>query len=313
MNQETIRNTPKPPSLSGKPILIAAIVVAAIVFLIIFPPYTMVATGHTGIVTTFGRVESYTLTEGFHLKNPVQKVISIDNRIQKNSITLPAFSSDIQQVNVICSINYRVDKATAQDLYKNIGINYYSTIVEPRVLENVKAVFSKYSAENLIGARETLSRQITELLTAELKNNGIEFISMSIEDIDFTDTFTDAVEAKQVAEQTKLRVETEQAQQVSMEKSAAERRVIAADADAKERSIIAEADAEIIKIQADAAKYAGEREAEKNQALAAALTDTFIEYLKITRWDGSVPQVQMSGGTAYPVIDLSDADTRLAE
>jgi regulator of protease activity HflC (stomatin/prohibitin superfamily) len=268
-------------------------------------PYTVVPTGHTGVVTTFGRVENYTLTEGFHLKNPVQQVVLIDNRAQKATVSMQAFSSDIQQVDLVCSVNYQVDRDTAQNLYRNVGVDYYEKIMLPRIQENVKAVFTKYTAENLVGARSTLSAQVKELLAPLMKANGIEIIAVSIEDIDFTDAFTDAVEAKQVAEQTKLRVETEQSQQVSVEKATAERRIIAANAEAQERAIFAEADAQVARVQADAARYAGEQEAAKNQALAQSLTDEFIQYLKVTRWDGSVPQVQLSGGEAYPVINLA--------
>ena len=290
-------------------ILVAVAVVVLIVVVVALAPYTVMPTGHTGIVTTFGRVENYTLTDGFHLKNPIQQVIMMDNRAQKATVSMQAFSSDIQQVDVVCSVNYRVDRETAQDLYRNVGVNYYQTIMEPRIQEDVKAIFTKYSAENLVGARATLSNQVKELLSPLMKQNGIDIIAVSIENIDFTDAFTNAVEDKQVAEQTKLRVETEQAQQVSVERSAAERRVIAANAEAEERAIFAEADAKVARVQADAARYAGEQEAAKNQALAQSLTAPFIEYLKITRWNGSVPQVQLSGSGAYPVIDITPEET----
>lgn len=307
MSQPYVKMPRRKPRLSV--ILVAAAAVLLIVVVVALSPYVVVPTGHTGIVTTFGRVENYTLPEGFHLKNPIQQVIMMDNRAQKATVSMQAFSSDIQQVDVVCSVNYRVDRETAQDLYRNVGINYYQTIMEPRIKEDVKAVFTKYSAENLVGARATLSTQVKELLSPLMKQNGIDIIAVSIEDIDFTDAFTNAVEEKQVAEQTKLRVETEQAQQVSVEKSAAERRIIAANAEAQERAIFAEADAKVARIQADAARYAGEQEAAKNLAIAQSLTKEFIEYLKITRWNGSVPQVQLSGSGAYPVIDITPEAT----
>ena len=287
-----------------KLIIAAVILVLVIVVFVALAPYTVVPTGHIGIVTTFGHVENYTLPEGLHLKNPLQQVILMDTRTQKATLTLQAFSSDIQQVDVVCTVNYAVEKNTVQDLYQDIGVDYYDKVMAPRIQEDVKAVFTKYTAENLIGARSTLANQIQELLVPFMQDKGVRIVSIAIENIDFTDAFTDAVEKKQVALQTKLRVETEQSQQVSVEKSAAERRVIAANAEAQERSIFAEADAKVARIQADAARYAGEQEAAKNQALAAALTDEFIQYLKITRWNGSVPQVPLAGGEAYPVINL---------
>jgi regulator of protease activity HflC (stomatin/prohibitin superfamily) len=288
-----------------KLIVVAVVIVVVVAALIAMAPYTVVPTGHIGIVTTFGHVENYTLPEGFHLKNPVQQVILMDTRTQKATLTLQAFSSDIQQVDVVCTVNYSVDKSTVQDLYQNIGVDYYEKVMEPRIQEDVKAVFTKYTAENLIGARATLANQIEELLQPFMEEKGIRIVSVAIENIDFTDAFTNAVEEKQVALQTKLKVETEQAQQVSVEKATAERRIISANAEAQERSIFAEADAKVARVQADASRYAGEQEAAKNQAIAQSLTDEFIQYLKITRWNGSVPQVQLAGGEAYPVINLA--------
>ena len=54
-----------------------------------------------------------------------------------------------------------------------------------------------------------------------------------------------------------------------------------------------------------------EAEAEANKMIAASLTGELIEYQKVLRWNGSLPQVQ-TGGAAYPIIDIglgTDADT----
>lgn len=44
-----------------------------------------VGTGKTGVVTTFGKIENYTLESGFHLKAPWRTVTEIDTTI--NEIT----------------------------------------------------------------------------------------------------------------------------------------------------------------------------------------------------------------------------------
>ena len=187
----------------GKKGLVALILVALLVLALVTCT-AQVPTGYTGIVTTFGKVEDYTLEAGFHLISPVQQIILMDNREQKTPFSTEAFSSDIQQVNIIGSINYAINKATAMTLFKEVGTDYFSKLVNPRMLENTKAVFSKYTAENLVSAREQLSIQIRENLSQEMERYGISIISISIENIDFTDAFTDAVEAKQVAAQKKL-------------------------------------------------------------------------------------------------------------
>ena len=110
------------------------------------------------------------------------------------------------------SVNYSIDKETAQELYKTVGRNYYDNVVYPRILECTKACFSQYTAESLVANRNVLSDRIMNELAGDMKAFGVKIINVSIENIDFTDAFTDAVEAKQVAEQQKLKAAIEQEQ-----------------------------------------------------------------------------------------------------
>lgn len=244
-----------------------------------------VPTGYTGILTTFGKVEDTTLDAGLNIIAPWQRIVKLDNRSQKVEITTDAFSSDIQQVQVVASINYCIDQQTAHTLYKTVGKNYYDNVVLPRILENVKAVFAKYSAENLIANREDLSTEIVAAMRTDMADYGINVISLSIEDIDFTDAFTDAVEAKQVAAQEKLTAETKQAQLTMEQRAEAERAVIAA-----------EAELEVTKIQAESAFYAGEKEAEMNKKIADSLSEGLIKYYYIKQWDGKLPTTVLGDG-----------------
>ncbi|MBR2054447.1 MAG: prohibitin family protein, partial [Clostridia bacterium] len=202
-----------------------------------------IATGYTGIVTTFGKVEDYTLEAGFHLKSPFQQITLMDNREQKTTFKTQAFSSDIQQVDITGSINYAIDKSTAMTLFREVGTDYFDKLIYPRMLENTKAVFSQYTAENLVSARETLSAQIRDDLSQEMAPYGITVISVSIENIDFTDAFTDAVENKQVAAQKKLQAEIEQEQKTMETQQQAERQQIEAEAAANVKKMNADAEA----------------------------------------------------------------------
>lgn len=285
---ETVPNVPG--------IIISAAVVL-IALILIFSCITTVPTGYTGILTTFGRVEDVTMSAGVHFIAPWQRVIKLDNRTQKVDITTQTFSADIQQVDVAMSVNYCIDQSTAQELYKTVGEKYYDTVLYPRILENTKAVFAKYTAEELVANRNVLSGEIQELLKSDAARYGIQIVNFSVEDIDFTDAFTNAVEAKQVAAQNKLTAETEQAQKTMEQEQIAKRRIIDANAAAEEARIQAEADLEVTKIQADAAEYAGLKEAAKNKAISEWLTDTLIKYYYIQQWDGKLPQTMLSGDT----------------
>lgn len=256
-----------------------------------------VPAGHTGILTTFGRVEDRILTEGLNWKSPFQKVIKMDNRTQKKVEEFQAFSSDIQEVNIMLAVNYSINQETAQNLYRTVGVEYYTNIVYPRLLESTKSVFSSYTAEQLIGNRENLSNEIKDLVIPDVARYGIIISDISVQDIDFTDAFTNAVEAKQVAAQDKLTAETKQAQLTMEAEQEAHRQVIKAQADAEQAKIAAQADLEVTKIQADAAEYAGQKEAARINAIAQVLTPDVLKYYNILQWDGKLPVYMLGKDT----------------
>lgn len=286
--------------------LLAAIIISAV--LLTLSCIAIVPTGYTGILTTFGRVEDRTISSGFNFIAPWQQIVKMDNRTQKVQLSTSAFSSDIQQVDVAMSVNYCIDQETAQELYRTVGTNYYDNVMFPRIQENTKAVFAAYSAENLIAKRDSLSDQIAEAMSKDLKRYGITIVSIAIEDIDFTDAFTNAVEAKQVAAQNKLTAQTEQEQKTMEERATAERAKIAAQADADKAIIAANADLEVVKVQAEAALYAGEKEAEMNKRISESLTGELTDYYWIKQWDGKLPTTVLSDNGNY-MLSLNTEDS----
>ena len=243
-----------------------------------------VPTGHTGVLTTFGKVEDNTLESGMNFKAPWQEVIVMDNRVQKQSTDLMCFSSDIQEVSMKYTVNYQISSKDAMTIYKTIGVDYYANIIVPNITEAVKTAVAHYNAEALVSGRSELSQVIQEDLTARLAAYNIIVVSASIEDMDFTDAFTNAVEAKQVAEQNKLKAQTE-----------AEQRVIEAEAAATIKQVNAEAEANAKKIAADAEAYEigvkATAEAEANKQLAESITQELIDYKYYETWNGELPGV----------------------
>ena len=272
--------------------------IAAALILLIFSMITMVPTGYTGIKTTFGKVENDTLPSGINFKLPWQSVINMDNREQRAPFTLQAFSKDIQQVDIQGSINLNIDKTTAMNLYREVGVGYWDILVTPRVYEDVKIIIAKYTAEKLVENRQACSDQIYDLLKTELAEKGINVISFAIENIDFTDAFESAVEAKQVATQEKQKAQTEQERQTMEMQQKAERDRIQAQAEADVQKIDADAKAYSVKVQAEA-------QAEANKKLAETLSDQLIKYNMIHQWDGKLPIVN-SGNGGMNLINVQD-------
>lgn len=275
---------------------VAAFVVGLI--LLIVSLFTSVPTGYTGILTTFGKVNDSALEAGINIKMPWQDVVLMDNREQTKDFSVLAFSSDIQEVKVSGTISYSINKTTAMKLYRDIGKNYYDILVTPRLNEAIKVTISEYTAEKLIINRGQLSANVLEVINAATSEYGLNIINVAI-DVDFSDSFTDAVEAKQVATQVLQKAQTEQEQETMIAQQQAER-----------QKIEAQAEADVAKMQADAEAYAirikAEAEAEANKKLAESLTDELIDYQQAILWNGVLPATYISGTSdALPVVGIN--------
>lgn len=253
------------------------IIAAALVLLVVIVgcnAFTIVEAGHTGVVVTLGKVNEGVLQEGLHTKIPfVQKVVKIDNRIVKLEVSTEAFSKDLQTVSTTLAINYRVDTSKSYSIYKNIGASYESVLVTPAVNEVLKAITAQYTAEESVTNRALISEGLISGLNDKLNSIGLYITDVNIVNFDFSDAFITAIEEKQVAQQKLLKAETEKQTAITN----------------------AEAEAEALKIKATA-------EAEANKTISASLTDQIIEYSKIEKWNGVMPQVT---GNAETLIDLT--------
>ena len=284
----------------GKITIIAFVVVIIIgVAIDIFnPAYGWCATvpaGHVGVVEHFGQVRESTLQPGFHMTGFFEHVHPVDIRTQRHN-----YNTDIQQVGLMIAVNENISPDAAYKLYTTVGMNYLENLLEPRLMENTKVVISKYTAESLIANREKLSAEVLVKMQADMVQYGINVTAISIENIDFTDQYEAAIEAKQVATQEKQKAQTEE-----------ERKTMEAEQAAKRKKIEADADAEVQKINADAEAYAitarTEAEAEANKKLNASLTDQLINYNQILRWDGKLPTF-MGGEGTMPILNFGGVE-----
>lgn len=159
----------------------------------------------------------------------------------------------------------------------------------------VKAVVAHYDASSLISNRDAVASQMDTKLREVLAEYNIDLQYISVTNFDFTDTFTDAVEAKVKAQQEKEKAETD-----------AEKRRVEAQATADADLIAANAEAEKSKVAADAELYVAEKKAEANRALNDSLNSNLLEYYRITNvdslWNGELP-TYVGGDGSIPIIN----------
>ena len=134
-----------------------AIRILGVVFgcgLILFSCMSFVPTGHTGIQTTFGRVNDGTLDAGLAWHAPWVNVVNMDNREQRAKFEMEAFSADIQEVQVTGSINYYVQKLFSRNQGSAVlKHTFEGAEVQEKVLSGAVGVGTWYTSakfDNLI-------------------------------------------------------------------------------------------------------------------------------------------------------------------
>ena len=277
------------------------IVIAVIICILVAAAASTVTTipaGHTGVVTTFGKVSDTVLQEGLHFKMPWQTVHKINNKITKLEVETEAFSKDLQTVSTVIAVQYRVDKSKSFSIYKEVGSNYETILVIPAVNEVLKAITAQYTAEESVTNRSNVSTGLLAGLNAKLNDIGIIVEDVNIINFDFSEAYISAIEEKQVAEQRLLKAQTEAEEKKVTAQAEADANLILAEAEAqakaKARLIEAEAEAEAKTVVAAA-------EAEANKLISESLDKNVIDYKTVEKWDGVLP---VATGTT-PFIDIS--------
>lgn len=277
-------------------LIITASIVGALGLTALISSMTVVPAGHTGVKVTLGEVSSSTLTEGFHLKTPfVTSVIKVSNKIQKYESDADAVSKDLQSVSSTIAVNYRLAAASSANIYQNIGLDYENILIAPAIQEAMKASTSQYTAEELITRRTEVGEGVKEFLNERLNTYGVYVEKFNIVNFDFSSTFNEAIEQKQVAEQNLLRTRTEQEQEI-----------VKANAEAEKKKIAAEAEANKILTEANA-------QAEANRKLEESLSEKVLKYKIVENWDGVYPKVVSNGNFMFDIGGIEEVTTNSNE
>lgn len=285
---------------AGKTTGIVCAAIAAI--LVIANSVAFVPVGSTGVVVTLGKVQSGMLSEGLHVKAPfVTQIMSMNNQVQRLDVETEATSKDLQAISTGIALNFHLSGESSASMYQTVGKGYSDTLITPAIQEVVKNVMAQYSAEQLITNRSTVSVAISDELISKMTVYGIMIDDFNIVNFSFSPEFDAAIEAKQIAEQNKIKAQTEKEQRVIEAEAAGQEKTIAAQAEADAIKLKAQAEAEAIRIKAEA-------EAEANKKLSSSLSGSILQYNAIEKWNGEYPNV-VSGSDTSMLIDISGNET----
>lgn len=275
---------------------------------------SVVPTGYTGIKATFGAVSDEVLSNGLNLHAPWVSIITISNKEQTTTSNGSAFSKDLQEVSFTYTAKYSLTAAAAPEVYRTVGENYSNVLITPQINNAIKTEFGARQAEQMTSVRTEIQDNINKAVAAYVAPYGIT-VQVFIDDFDFTDAYTDAIEAKQVAEQTALKDATEQTMQTERTRQEAERAKIQAEneaaiaeinatAAANAAQIEAAANLEVAKMEADAIAYRGKKEAEALAAKDEVISETLIDYEYAQNWDGKLPSTIVGATDLLPILNI---------
>lgn len=179
---------------------VAGIVILFLIVLL-FNTISIIKPGEIGIIIRMGKVNRV-VDSGVMVKIPfIEKRIRMNTRIQKENVTSTAVTQDLQDVNAELALNYSINKDSALELYKSVGIDYKDNIVIPVLHESFKAGTAKYSAEGIITKRSEAKEEILTVIKDRLNDYGIVVSDLNIVNLEFSEAFNQAIEEKAIAQQ----------------------------------------------------------------------------------------------------------------
>lgn len=200
---------------------------------------------------------------------------------------LQTYSQDQQPATVAITVTWSAladEKSIARTFTQYGSVDALETaVIVPSVAEGFKNRFGNYNSVNAIQKRALLNSEVSEEVNRLTKGAPVKIESIQIQDIEFSEAYEQAVEARMTA-------------QVEVEKKTQDK--LTAQINADMTVIDAEAKAKSVKLAGDA-----EASAIRAKADALAQNARLVEYTAAQRWDGVLPTTMIPGG-GVPMISL---------
>ncbi|MBQ3065273.1 MAG: hypothetical protein IJC98_03450 [Clostridia bacterium] len=287
--------------------VIALVIVLGIV--IILSTFTIVPSGYVGVKVTMGQISDEVMTSGTYLHIPfIQSITKVLTKQTDQVYPDSIWGESSEQTAVYMSnitVTYKLNPEMAAYVVKNVA-NYSEDLVNVTLVSSALKAAARTLETPLVTNRSYIESAAVDSLQSAVDNkygaNVVTILNVNINDMDFEESYQNAIAERQLAEQAYQKQAIEN--KTALEKAEADKQVAITNAEAKAEAdkIEAEAQAEIVRIAAEA-------QAEANHKLAESLTEQLVQYQMIEAWDGKLPVVSGSQGTLMDISGLlSDTD-----
>ena len=237
----------------------------AVVAAFIFAGCGQINSNEAGFKTWFGKVDTPVLEPGLYGICPIggslYTYLLSDIR---SDIKMQAYTKDMQQAEFTMSVIHAVNKPKLIDLHVKYGKNYAKIILEPILSTAVKEVVGGWEADKLINGREKATKEIIDKVNTLAADKPLLIKNVAILEIEYSDVFEKAIEAKQVAMQAALE---------------AKNKTVQVEEEARQTLIKAKAEADALEIKTKAL--------EKNKDI--------ILLNAVEKWNGELPETVVLG------------------
>lgn len=254
---------------------------AVIALILLLSSYYTVDQGERGVILRTGAIVGLA-NPGLHFKLPIiDKVAHIT--VQQQTQRYPkvqAYSRDQQPADMVVSVTFHV--TNPEEVYSQYGNvdNMLVRLIDPRVFEQVKNIFGQFDAASAIQDRAKLNGEVVNAVRNAVKGPPV-VESVQIENIDFSDSYEQAVEDRMQATVLQQKALAEKARRITQADAAAYEVKAAAEAQAHAIEVKSQAEAAAIKARGQALK--------ENPGIPALVT--------AEKWDGKLPTSMPPGGS----------------
>lgn len=210
----------------------------------------VVPPGHAGVVVFLGSVGEEPLPAGFHLINPLSRVVEMEIRTRNYTMSgvadegqrrgddsISVITSDGLTVKLDVSVLYSLQAPRVPEIFRTLGEDVEERLIRGAIRSAIRDAAANQQATDLYAAkRQVFVDAVTKALQANLSARGILLEQVLLRDVKLPEQITRAINEKIAADQ--------EAQKMTFvlqkEKQEAERKRIEAEGQAKAQSIVSQ-------------------------------------------------------------------------
>ncbi len=254
------------------PVLLSFLLVSAVAC-------THVDAGNVGVEVNScsgGGVKDDAVGVGYHATGPCTNIVEFpvfqQTLLLDKDEAIQVGSSEGLPIGADVSLSFTIEEAKVPHIYKKYRKDLEhieQTYIKQAIKEAMQETFAKYTAQQLYSDKKEIARsEVQLLLSKKLAVDGFQVQQYTINATRVPNEVLQAIQTKVAT--------TQQAQ-------AAQQKVAQAEAEGRQKVATAEADAQATRLRADAEAYA-------NQKIASSLSPVLVEYKRVGKWDGKLPQ-----------------------